>query len=250
MKGNILGFTAEDAVPAFRFAKAGTADGKVKLAGAGDACLGVTTDVDSADGRPCDVQLDGIALVECGGSVSFGAAVESDANGKAVTASATPGFATALESGASGDIIGVKVESDKGVKFGFRVKLDGVGVPTTPVNAMKYKAATGGVSKNTFVKLGSTAGEVTTAGAGDAVLGVALNDAAAGADVEVQPYGIASVVASAAIDAGAKIKSAASGKAVTASTANDVVYAIALEAAAAASDVIKVQVGYAGVISE
>lgn len=236
MKGNILGFTAEDAVPAFRFAKAGTADGKVKLAGAGDACLGVTTDVDSDDGRPCDVQLDGIALVECGGSVSFGAAVESDANGKAVTASATPGFATALESGASGDII--------------RVKLDGVGVPTTPVNAMKYKAATGGVSKNTFVKLGSTAGEVTTAGAGDAVLGVALNDAAAGADVEVQPYGIASVVASAAIDAGAKIKSAASGKAVTASTATDVVYAIALEAAAAASDVIKVQVGYAGVISE
>ena len=236
MKGNILGFTAEDAVPAFRFAKAGTADGKVKLAGAGDACLGVTTDVDSADGRPCDVQLDGIALVECGGSVSFGAAVESDANGKAVTASATPGFATALESGASGDII--------------RVKLDGVGVPTTPVNAMKYKAATGGVSKNTFVKLGSTAGEVTTAGAGDAVLGVALNDAAAGADVEVQPYGIASVVASAAIDAGAKIKSAASGKAVTASTATDVVYAIALEAAAAAGNVIKVQVGYAGVITE
>ena len=45
-------------------------------------------------------------------------------------------------------------------------------------------------------------------------------------------------------------KSAASGKAVTASTATDVVYAIALEAAAAASDVIKVQVGYAGVITE
>ena len=82
------------------------------------------------------------------------------------------------------------------------------------------------------------------------MIGVALNDAAAGADVEVQPYGIASVVASAAIDAGAKIKSAASGKAVTASTANDVVYAIALEAAAAASNVIKVQVGYAGVITE
>ena len=236
MKGHILNFTAENAVPAFRFAKAGTAEGHVKLATAGAVVLGVSMDVASAEGRPCDVQLDGIALVECGGSVSFGAAVESDANGKAVTASATPGFATALESGASGDII--------------RVKLDGVGVPTTPVNAMKYKAATGGVSKNTFVKLGSAAGEVTTAGAGDAVLGVALNDAAAGADVEVQPYGIASVVASAAIDAGAKIKSAASGKAVTASTANDVVYAIALEAAAAASDVIKVQVGYAGVITE
>lgn len=235
MKGHILNFTAENAVPAFRFAKAGTAEGHVKLATAGAVVLGVSMDVASAEGRPCDVQLDGIALVECGGSVSFGAAVESDANGKAVTASATPGFATALESGASGDII--------------RVKLDGVGVPTTPVNAMKYKAATGGVSKNTFVKLGSTAGEVTTAGAGDAVLGVALVDAAAGADVEVQVDNIAEVAASAAIDAGAKIKSAASGKAVTASTANDVVYAIALEAAAAANDVIKVKLGYAGVIS-
>lgn len=235
MKGHILNFTAENAVPAFRFAKAGTAEGHVKLATADAVVLGVSMDVASAEGRPCDVQLDGIALVECGGSVSFGAAVKSDANGKAVTASATPGFATALESGASGDII--------------RVKLDGVGVPTTPVNAMKYKAATGGVSKNTFVKLGSTAGEVTTAGAGDAVLGVALVDAAAGADVEVQVDNIAEVAASAAIDAGAKIKSAASGKAVTASTANDVVYAIALEAAAAANDVIKVKLGYAGVIS-
>lgn len=235
MKGNILNFTAENAVPAFRFAKVGTADGNVKLAAAGDAVLGVSTDINSAEGRPCDVQLDGIAKVELGGSVSFGDAVEPDSDGKAVTASATPGCAVALDSGVSGDFI--------------RIKLDGIGVPTTPVNAMKYKAATGGVSKNTFVKLGSTAGEVTTAGAGDAVIGVALNDAAAGADVEVQPYGIASVVASASISAGAKIKSAASGKAVTASTANDVVYAIALEAASAANDVIKVQVGYAGVIS-
>ena len=236
MKGHVLNFTAEAAVPAFRFAKAGTTEGNVKLAGAGETALGATGELDTAEGCRCDVQLDGIAEVECGGSVTFGEALEPDANGKAVTASTTPGCATALESGSAGDII--------------RVKLDCVGVPTTPVNAVKYKAATGGVSKNTFVKLGSTAGEVTTAGAGDAVLGVALNDAAAGADVEVQPYGIASVVASAAIDAGAKIKSAASGKAVTASTANDVVYAIALEAAAAASDVIKVQVGYAGVISE
>ena len=235
MKGNVLNFTAEAAVPAFRFAKAGTTEGNVKLAGAGETVLGATGELDTAEGCRCDVQLDGIAEVECGGSVTFGAALEPDANGKAVTASTTPGCATALESGSAGDII--------------RVKLDCVGVPTTPVNAVKYKAATGGVSKNTFVKFGSTAGEVTTAGAGDAVLGVALADAAAGADVEVQVDNIAEVTASAAIDAGAKIKSAASGKAVTASTASDVVYAIALEAAAAANDVIKVKLGYAGVIS-
>lgn len=235
MKGHVLNFTAEAAVPAFRFAKDGTTEGNVKLAGAGETALGATGELDTAEGCRCDVQLDGIAEVECGGSVTFGEALEPDANGKAVAASTTPGCATALESGSAGDII--------------RVKLDCVGVPTMPVNAVKYKAATGGVSKNTFVKFGSTAGEVTTAGAGDAVLGVALADAAAGADVEVQVDNIAEVAASAAIDAGAKIKSAASGKAVTASTANDVVYAIALEAAAAANDVIKVKLGYAGVIS-
>ena len=180
MKGNVLNFTAEAAVPAFRFAKAGTTEGNVKLAGAGETALGATGELDTAEGCRCDVQLDGIAEVECGGSVTFGEALEPDANGKAVTASTTPGCATALESGSAGDII--------------RVKLDCVGVPTTPVNAVKYKAATGGVSKNTFVKFGSTAGEVTTAGAGDAVLGVALADAAAANDVIKVKLGYAGVI--------------------------------------------------------
>ena len=109
MKGNILGFTAESAVPAFRFAKAGTAEGKVKTATADAVVLGASQDVDSAAGKPCDVQLDGIARVECGDTVSFGAKVTSDANGKAVVATSGDIAGIALEGGASGDIIRVKL---------------------------------------------------------------------------------------------------------------------------------------------
>lgn len=109
MKGNVLNFTAETAVPAFRFAKAGTTEGNVKLAGAGDTALGVTGELDSAEGRRCDVQLDGIAEVECGGSVTFGAKLASDANGKAVVAESGAYLGIALEGGASGDIIRVKL---------------------------------------------------------------------------------------------------------------------------------------------
>lgn len=109
MKGNVLNFTAEAAVPAFRFAKAGTTEGNVKLAGAGETALGATGELDTAEGCRCDVQLDGIAEVECGGSVTFGAKLASDANGKAVAAESGEYLGIALEGGASGDIIRVKL---------------------------------------------------------------------------------------------------------------------------------------------
>lgn len=109
MKGNVLNFTAEAAVPAFRFAKAGSTEGNVKLAGAGEIALGATGELDTAEGCRCDVQLDGIAEVECGGSVTFGAKLASDANGKAVAAESGEYLGIALEGGASGDIIRVKL---------------------------------------------------------------------------------------------------------------------------------------------
>lgn len=109
MKGNILNFTAENAVPAFRFATAGTTEGNVKLATADAVVLGVSMDVDAAEKRPCDVQLDGIASVECGGAISFGAKVTSDASGKAVVATSGDIAGIALESGVSGDLIRVKL---------------------------------------------------------------------------------------------------------------------------------------------
>jgi len=107
--GNILNFTAESAVPAFRFVSVGSADGNVKLAGAGEACLGVSTDIDTAIGHPCDVQLDGVVRLIAGGNVSFGAAVAPDANGKAVVAEEGDTYGIALESGVAGDTIRVKI---------------------------------------------------------------------------------------------------------------------------------------------
>lgn len=107
--GNILNFTAESAVPAFRFVSVGSADGNVKLAGAGKACLGVSTDIDTAIGHPCDVQLDGVVRLIAGGNISFGAAVAPDASGCAVVAESGNTYGIALESGVSGDTIRVKL---------------------------------------------------------------------------------------------------------------------------------------------
>lgn len=109
MKGNILNFTAENAVPAFRFATVGSADGNVKLAAAGNADIGVSTDVDTDVGHPCDVQLDGIARVEAGGAVTYGGMIGAGENGKAVAVASGEAIGMALDSGVAGDVIRVLI---------------------------------------------------------------------------------------------------------------------------------------------
>lgn len=109
MKGNILNFTAETAVPAFRFVKAGEAQGNVKLAGSGDAVLGVSMDVDVTEGNRVDVQHDGIGHVELGADVTYGQALASDAEGRGVPAEGASGI-VALDSGSEGDVVRIKVD--------------------------------------------------------------------------------------------------------------------------------------------
>lgn len=109
MKGNILNFTAETAVPAFRFVKAGEAQGNVKLAGSGDAVLGVSMDVDVKEGNRVDVQHDGIGHVELGADVTYGQALSSDAEGRGVPAEGASGI-VALDSGTEGDAVRIKVD--------------------------------------------------------------------------------------------------------------------------------------------
>lgn len=109
MKGNILNFTAETAVPAFRFVKAGEAQGNVKLAGSGDAVLGVSMDVDVKEGNRVDVQHDGIGHVELGADVTYGQALSSDAEGRGVPAEGASGI-VALDSGTEGDVVRIKVD--------------------------------------------------------------------------------------------------------------------------------------------
>ena len=109
MKGNILNFTAETAVTAFRFVKAGEAQGNVKLAGSGDAVLGVSMDVDVKEGNRVDVQHDGIGHVELGADVTYGQALSSDAEGRGVPAEGVSGI-VALDSGSEGDVVRIKVD--------------------------------------------------------------------------------------------------------------------------------------------
>ncbi|NLO90675.1 MAG: DUF2190 family protein [Elusimicrobia bacterium] len=80
------------------------------LCGANAKALGVA-EVDTAAGEAAPVQHSGIGLVVCGGSVSKGAALASDANGKAVTAAAVtvsvPSGETAVLSAAAQPTLGV-----------------------------------------------------------------------------------------------------------------------------------------------
>jgi len=58
--------------------------GQVVVAGADDRAIGVLQDTPAASGRAACVGIDGVSKVLFGGTVSKGAAVTSDANGKAV----------------------------------------------------------------------------------------------------------------------------------------------------------------------
>lgn len=83
-----------------------------------------------------------------------------------------------------------------------------------------------------------------TAGASSKVIGVALMDAAANEKVTVVTEGVVEVVASGAINAGDKVKSAANGQvaAVTLGTDPDYqIIGVALTSAAAAGDKIKIK---------
>jgi hypothetical protein len=83
---------AEAAIAPYRIVKPGAADrGVVQAAAAADALMGVCDSVGPALGERCDIVRSGIALVEFGGTVAAGAAVTSDASGKAVAAAPAAG---------------------------------------------------------------------------------------------------------------------------------------------------------------
>lgn len=104
-------FTAGAAVAARRIVKHGSGDTLVvqATATAGDALLGVSAELAAASGARVDIHLAGIAEVEYGASVTRGAQLKADADGKAVAAAPGAGvnnrvIGVAMVSGASGDI--------------------------------------------------------------------------------------------------------------------------------------------------
>ncbi|HEU4958972.1 MAG TPA: capsid cement protein [Sphingomonas sp.] len=102
-------FTASGAIPARSFVKFGADDDTVTIAGVGDDAIGVTTEIDAADGETVDVHLGGVVEVIFGGNVGRGKLLASGANGQAIQAAPADNTTVstagrAMCSGVAGDI--------------------------------------------------------------------------------------------------------------------------------------------------
>lgn len=83
-----------------------SADGQIDPTGDGAHADGVLQNDPAAQGRAAQVAVGGIVKVKCGGTVTRGGPVASDANGKAVNAASGDVIVgTALETGANGSVI-------------------------------------------------------------------------------------------------------------------------------------------------
>lgn len=108
-------FSAGGAISARRIIKFGSADNSVvQSAAAANLHIGVSTEIAAASGEPVDVHTDGIREVDYGGTITRGAKLTSDANGKAVAAAPAQGanveiIGIAMVSGVDGDIGLVKI---------------------------------------------------------------------------------------------------------------------------------------------
>ncbi|MBE9102767.1 capsid cement protein [Vacuolonema iberomarrocanum] len=87
--GHVRNYEADGAIGAYRIFKPGTAEGQIAAAAAAtEPLLGVTTDIDAADGERVDGVRSGFAPVIYGGNVAVGDWLTSDANGAAVATTA------------------------------------------------------------------------------------------------------------------------------------------------------------------
>lgn len=107
----IKSYVAGAAVRARRFAVFGAADtDMIEATGATGLIVGVFEKVDASQGDLVDVVHSGITEIVCGGNVTRGGPLTSDANGAAIAAAPAAGSnarvgAFALASGVAGDII-------------------------------------------------------------------------------------------------------------------------------------------------
>lgn len=106
-------FTTGAAVTKRRLVKFGSADFTVvQAAAATDLIIGVASELSADSGARVDVHVAGIAEVEAGGTITRGAKVTADSDGKAVAAAPAAGVnnqiaGIAMVSASAGDIIDV-----------------------------------------------------------------------------------------------------------------------------------------------
>lgn len=85
----IKSFRADAAIVKHRIAKAGAADASTaQAAAATDAIIGVNGSLDAVAGQVTDLVVGGYATVQYGGTVTRGAPLTSDAQGRAIVATA------------------------------------------------------------------------------------------------------------------------------------------------------------------
>lgn len=83
----------------------------VNVCGAGEAMVGVLQNKPAAAGRACEIRRLGLTKIILGGTVAANAKVKSDANGKAVTATAGSLYGgVILEGGDANDIVTMIME--------------------------------------------------------------------------------------------------------------------------------------------
>lgn len=103
-------FTASGAIAARRIVKFGAGDQLASQASAAtDLSIGVSAELDAADGERVDVHLSGLVPVRFGGNVGRGKKVTADASGRAIEAAPAGGAnaqvaGIAMVSGALDDI--------------------------------------------------------------------------------------------------------------------------------------------------
>ncbi len=228
MKGNVLNFTASNAVPAFRFVALGATEGTVALASADGDAIGVSYELDAAQDARQDVQFDGLAEVTAGGAFAVGAKLKVGANGKAVAAAAGDAYVAIALDAATGDGDLVRIKLEKGAA----------------TNETTFKAEEA-IGKHLFVKAGTDTNKVKVGTAASAPLGVSGDsDTASGANIVIQTSGNVKVLAGGNVAVGNLIAVDANGKAVAAGASAET-YGVALTAGAS-GDIITVAFGYSG----
>lgn len=193
MPNNIKAFNAGEELKARRFVKFSSNDNDVVYADdANSMVLGVTTEVDTAQDKNVDVQMDGLAEVELGGAVTRGQRLVPSTDGVAVAASTIKGSvqntcAIALKSGVTGDEIPIKIENNSFTLPGLSETL----------------VASGAIGQGQAVKRGSDDTKVALAtNSTESAFGIALASAADGESVEIQMGGIAEAIADANVTRG------------------------------------------------
>jgi len=110
MNGNKFNYVADGAIPPFRIVKFGAGDDHRALAGLADVAAGVTLDVGcSQAGDRIDVQEDGEARLQVGGTVAAGDWLKSDAFGRGIVTTEGAVAVQAKEAGTLDAIIRVNI---------------------------------------------------------------------------------------------------------------------------------------------